>query len=122
MAVPKIVQVDKRGQIVIPKDVRTELNISSKTNLWVYSITDEGILLKKIKPKELLVDDPVIAELKEKSVKINLDPKNIDKSVSGHLNFCDEPRINRNIRNDLLSDIPGVFFKRFRKHHGDVAR
>jgi len=49
MQVPKIVQVDKRGQIVIPKDVRTDLNIDSKTNLWVYSITDEGILLKKEK-------------------------------------------------------------------------
>jgi AbrB family looped-hinge helix DNA binding protein len=47
MAIPKIVQVDKRGQIVIPKDVRNQLNINNKTNLWVYSITDEGILLKK---------------------------------------------------------------------------
>lgn len=47
MAVPKIVQVDKRGQIVIPKEVRNELTITSKTNLWVYSITNEGILLKK---------------------------------------------------------------------------
>ena len=47
MVVPKIVQVDKRGQIVIPKEVRSELNITNKTNLWVYSITDEGILLKK---------------------------------------------------------------------------
>jgi len=47
MGIPKIVQVDKRGQIVIPKEVRTELGINEKTNLWVYSITDEGILLKK---------------------------------------------------------------------------
>ena len=47
MVVPKIVQVDKRGQIVIPKEVRSELNITNKTNLWVYSITDEVILLKK---------------------------------------------------------------------------
>lgn len=47
MAVPKIVQVDKRGQIVIPKEVRDELNIDISTKFWVYSITDEGILLKK---------------------------------------------------------------------------
>jgi AbrB family looped-hinge helix DNA binding protein len=45
--IQKIVQVDKRGQIVIPKDIRTELGISSKTNLWAYTVTKEGILLKK---------------------------------------------------------------------------
>ncbi|MFT4344172.1 MAG: AbrB/MazE/SpoVT family DNA-binding domain-containing protein [Candidatus Woesearchaeota archaeon] len=47
MAIPKIVQVDKRGQIVIPKEVRSALKISSKTNLTIYSISDEGILIKK---------------------------------------------------------------------------
>ena len=47
MGFPKIVQLDKRGQIVIPKEVRAELGITSKTNLFVYSVTDEGILLKK---------------------------------------------------------------------------
>lgn len=47
MGFPKIVQVDKRGQIVIPKEVREELGINSKSNLWIYSVTDEGILLKK---------------------------------------------------------------------------
>jgi len=43
---PKIVQVDKRGQIVIPKDVRKELNLSDSSLLWVYSIGREGLLLK----------------------------------------------------------------------------
>ena len=47
MGFPKIVQVDKRGQIVIPKDIRAELGITPNTNFWVYSVTDEGILLKK---------------------------------------------------------------------------
>ena len=47
MEIPKIIQVDKRGQIVIPKDVREQLKLNSKTNFWVYSVTDEGILLKK---------------------------------------------------------------------------
>jgi AbrB family looped-hinge helix DNA binding protein len=47
MAIPRIVQIDKRGQIVIPKEVREELGINPKTDFWVYSIGDEGILLKK---------------------------------------------------------------------------
>jgi AbrB family looped-hinge helix DNA binding protein len=47
MAIPKIVQVDKRGQIVIPKEVRDELDIDAKTTFSVYSVTDEAILLKK---------------------------------------------------------------------------
>ncbi len=43
---PRIVQVDKRGQIVIPKEVRKELGITSRIPMWVYSIGEEGILLK----------------------------------------------------------------------------
>jgi len=43
---PKIVQVDKRGQIVIPKEIRKELGLSSQTPIWVYSIGTQGILLK----------------------------------------------------------------------------
>ena len=50
---PKLVQCDSRGQIVIPKDVRRELNIDEGTGFWVYTVTDEGILLKTIKPEDL---------------------------------------------------------------------
>ncbi|MFH0876474.1 MAG: AbrB/MazE/SpoVT family DNA-binding domain-containing protein [archaeon] len=78
---PKIVQVDKRGQIVIPKEIRDELSIDETTGFFVYSITDEGILLKKIKPEELSNDDPVVKELKEKSSKISVKQKNIEKSI-----------------------------------------
>ncbi len=45
---PKIVQCDKRGQIVIPKDIRADLGLEEGTGFWMYSIEDEGILLKKI--------------------------------------------------------------------------
>ncbi|MBN1503022.1 AbrB/MazE/SpoVT family DNA-binding domain-containing protein [Candidatus Woesearchaeota archaeon] len=78
---PKIVQADKRGQIVIPKDIRDELDIDETTGFWVYSVSDEGILLKKIKPDELSPDDPLLKELKEKSSKLKVDPKNIDKTI-----------------------------------------
>lgn len=44
---PKIAQCDKRGQIVIPKNIREELGIEDGAAFWVYK-TDDGILLKRI--------------------------------------------------------------------------
>ena len=79
---PKIVQCDSRGQIVIPKDIRTELKIDEGTGFYIYSIKDEGILLKKIPIKELSEDSDIIKEIKEKSDKIKLDKKNLDKAVN----------------------------------------
>ena len=45
---PKVVQADKRGQVVIPKSIRAELNIEEGAAFWVYK-TEDGIFLKKIK-------------------------------------------------------------------------
>ncbi|MFT4310038.1 MAG: AbrB/MazE/SpoVT family DNA-binding domain-containing protein, partial [Candidatus Woesearchaeota archaeon] len=50
---PKIVQCDKRGQIVIPKEIRQDLGIDEGCGFWVFSITDEGILLKKMDAPQL---------------------------------------------------------------------
>ena len=49
---PILVQADKRGQIVIPKNIRIELGIDKKVGFTIYSITKEGILLKKITIKK----------------------------------------------------------------------
>ena len=49
---PILVQADKRGQIVIPKNIRLELGITKKTGFIIYSITKEGILLKKVTIKK----------------------------------------------------------------------
>lgn len=78
---PKIVQVDSRGQIVIPKDVRNELGIDEGTGFYMYTVTDEGILLKKIDPKELGDHKEIIKELDDKADRIKLDKKNLKKSV-----------------------------------------
>jgi AbrB family looped-hinge helix DNA binding protein len=43
----KIVQSDGRGQIVIPKSVRAELNIKEGDAFWVYTVED-GIILKRV--------------------------------------------------------------------------
>jgi len=79
---PKIVQCDARGQIVIPKDIRQELEIEEGSAFWMYSITEEGILLKIVPKDELSEHSVIVGKIKEKSDKIGVSSKNVDKSVS----------------------------------------
>ena len=81
---PKIVQVDSRGQIVIPKDIRQELGIDESTAFWVYSVSDEGILLKKVDAPQLTKDDKVVQELEEKSDRIRLSKKSLGKTLKDY--------------------------------------
>jgi AbrB family looped-hinge helix DNA binding protein len=48
----KIVQSDKRGQIVIPKSTRKNLNLEEGAAFWVYELKD-GIYLKKVEAPSL---------------------------------------------------------------------
>jgi AbrB family looped-hinge helix DNA binding protein len=48
----KIVQCDKRGQIVIPKKIRLELGIEDGAAFWIFKVDDE-IRLKKIENPKL---------------------------------------------------------------------
>lgn len=78
---PKIVQCDERGQIVIPKDVRDDLEIEGGTGFWVYTVTDEGLLLKKIKKEELESQSEILSEIINKSDKINVNKENIVRTL-----------------------------------------
>lgn len=78
---PKIVQCDSRGQIVIPKDIRQELDIAEGTGFWMYSITDEGILLKKIEDTALTEDNSIVKQVMDKSSKLKIKKDNVKKSV-----------------------------------------
>lgn len=78
---PKLVQCDARGQIVIPKEIRHELDIDEGTGFFMYVITDEGILLKKIEQKELSHEEKIISKISEKSTEINLKKENINKTI-----------------------------------------
>ncbi|NQU79733.1 AbrB/MazE/SpoVT family DNA-binding domain-containing protein [Candidatus Woesearchaeota archaeon] len=78
---PKVVQCDKRGQIVIPKDIRQELGLDEGSAFWMYSITDEGILLKCIKDPNIS-NSTIISNVKDKSSKLNINPDNIDRAIS----------------------------------------
>lgn len=81
---PKLVQCDKRGQIVIPKEIRQDLGIEEGTGFFMYSISDEGVLLKKITPEELSNEDKILSELREKAGKISLNKEKIEKAVKDY--------------------------------------
>ena len=49
---PKIIQCDKRGQVVIPKNIRDKLSIDESGAFWIYMKNNE-IVLKKIKEPKL---------------------------------------------------------------------
>ncbi len=78
---PKLVQVDSRGQIVIPKDIRRELGVDEGTGFWIYSITDEGILLKKVQSKPLEEHKEILEELDQKASRIKMKRENVKKAV-----------------------------------------
>jgi len=48
----KIVQADKRGQIVIPQEIRHKMKLEEGAAFWVFEVED-GIYLKKVEaPKK----------------------------------------------------------------------
>ena len=81
---PKVVQCDSRGQIVIPKDVRTELGIDEGSAFYVYTIVDEGIILKKIDEAPLDEQKEMLSELLAKSDKIKVKKENIVKTLQSY--------------------------------------
>ncbi len=78
---PKIVQIDARGQIVIPKDIRNELKAFEGTGFFVYSIDNEGILLKKIPAAGLGENKKIINEIIKKSDRIKISKSNLRKAI-----------------------------------------
>ena len=80
----RIVQIDSRGQIVIPKDIRTELTIDEGTGFYMYVIENEGILLKLIPLKELGEHTHVINEIELNADKVNVKKENVAKSVQNY--------------------------------------
>jgi AbrB family looped-hinge helix DNA binding protein len=78
---PKIVQADTRGQVVIPKDIRNQLGIEEGTGFYMYSIGEEGILLKKIPASDLAVHKELIDELKDKAGVIGIKKESVDDSL-----------------------------------------
>ncbi|MBN2111462.1 AbrB/MazE/SpoVT family DNA-binding domain-containing protein [Candidatus Woesearchaeota archaeon] len=78
---PKLVQCDKRGQIVIPKDIRRELKIDEGTGFWMYTVTDEGILLKKIDTPSFGAHSEIVRNIEEKSDKLKIKKSSVKKTL-----------------------------------------
>ncbi|MFW6014611.1 MAG: AbrB/MazE/SpoVT family DNA-binding domain-containing protein [Candidatus Nanoarchaeia archaeon] len=81
---PKVVQCDSRGQIVIPKNVRQKLDIGEGSAFYMYVVTDEGILLKKLPEGSLKEDDEVLKEIKDKSDKVEISEDKINKTIEDY--------------------------------------
>ena len=79
--VPKFLQADARGQIVIPKEIREALGIDEHTAFVAYLIEHEGIFLKKIDAPDLSAHTK---ELKEKAEKIGVKKQNVEQAEEKH--------------------------------------
>ena len=77
---PKIIQCDDRGQLVIPKDIRSELGIKEGTGFWVHSIVNEGILLKKVLAPSL-DEEEIITEIDNKAAKLGIKKEHLKRTL-----------------------------------------
>jgi AbrB family looped-hinge helix DNA binding protein len=80
----KLVQSDRRGQIVIPKEVRQELGIQEGTGFFLYSIDNEGILLKIVPLKEFAEHEHIIKEIEVNKEKLDVKQKNVDNAKQAY--------------------------------------
>lgn len=78
---PKAITCDERGQLVIPRDIRTDLNIEEGTGFLLYVVTKEGILLKKIDPQPLDAHHEILNEIEQKADKLDIKKENLKKSI-----------------------------------------
>ncbi len=77
----KQIKCDSRGQMVIPKDIRSDLSIEEGTGFLLYTITKEGILLKKIEPQPLDHHEEILAEVQAKADKLDIKKDNLKKAI-----------------------------------------
>lgn len=78
---PKLLQVDKRGQIVIPKDIRQELGIDHTTGFYAYAIPGEGILLKQVEPEPV---DNALEEIQRYADRLGVSPQALKKTLEDY--------------------------------------
>lgn len=77
-----ITTVSSRGQIVVPADLRQELNLSDGTKLLIYS--KGGVLIvKKISENTIKKDfEEIVAPVRQKAKNANLKKQSVGKALS----------------------------------------
>ena len=81
---PKPIQSDERGQLVIPRDIRNDLSLEEGSGLFLYTITNEGILLKKIEAQPLGSHLDILNEVEQKATKIGIKRENLKKAIKNY--------------------------------------
>jgi len=49
----RMTQIDSRGQLVIPKEIRDVLKIDEKTRLVLFTVSGNGLFIKKSKNEKV---------------------------------------------------------------------
>lgn len=76
----KLLQMDERGQLVIPKDVRQEMGLDAGVGFALYALDNEAILLKPIPMKDLEDHPELMRELETNLSKLKLSKKALEKA------------------------------------------
>ncbi len=76
-----MLQADKRGQIVIPKDIRQELAIDESTGFYAYAIPGEGILLKQVTPEPI---DESLEEIERYAERLGVSPQALKQTLEDY--------------------------------------
>ena len=77
---PMITAMSTKGQIVLPKKIRTALNLGAGTQFVVFSDND-NILLKPIKEPKLAEFDAVLSNYQKWAKEVGVTEADIDEAV-----------------------------------------
>ena len=77
---PMITAMSTKGQIVLPKKIRTDLNLDAGTQFIVFSDND-NILLKPIKEPKLAEFEAVLASFQKWAKEVGVTEADIDEAI-----------------------------------------
>ena len=79
-AMPMITAMSTKGQIVLPKQIRTEMNLGAGTKFIVVS-EKNAILLKPIKEPSLAEFDAMLASIQKWAKEVGITEADIDEAI-----------------------------------------
>lgn len=76
----EITKLSSKGQIVIPRDIRSKLNLE-EGNLFTISVADESLCLKKIELPKIKSWKEVVKPFREAAKKSDFTKEDLDKLI-----------------------------------------